>query len=158
MDKTGKEEKPIRYVYGFTTSHGLLLDLDNTTLGETRKIAKKYMERFKLEGYLILRSSQNNYHVVFNKYMSWKKVLACLFKIVWYYHYHKHGIKPSLTFWAILQACKETETLRVSRKERKSIPKVIQTKGKTDKLINDYLEFMKVMLDIKHKHKSKTLK
>lgn len=142
--KVLKKEKP-KFVYGFTTSHGLLLDLDNTTLDETRKIAKKYMERFKLEGYVILRSSQNNYHVVFNRYLSWKKVLSCLFKIVWFYHFHKHGSKPSLTFWAILQACKETETLRISMKERKAVPKVIQTKGKIDKLIKDYLDFMREM-------------
>jgi hypothetical protein len=131
-----------KFVYGFTTGHGLLLDLDNTTLKETRNITEKYMKRFKLEGYMILKSSQNNYHVVFNKYLSWKKVLSCLFKIVWYYHYHKHGAKPNLTYWAILQACKQSETLRISTKKRKNAPKIISTKGKTDKLIRDYLEFM----------------
>lgn len=143
MKKT-KAHKP-KFVYGFTTSHGLLLDLDHTTLKETIWIADKYLERFKLGGYLILRSSENNYHVVFNRYMTWKKVLGCLFKIVWYYHYHKHGAKPSLTFWAILQACKESETLRISTKKQKSKPKIIKRKGKTDKLIKDYIEFSEVM-------------
>jgi hypothetical protein len=142
--KETRKEKP-KFVYGFTTTHGLLLDLDNTTLAETRKIAKKYMERFKLQGYMILRSSENNYHVVFNRYLSWKKVLNYLFKIVWYYHYHQHGIKPSLTYWAILQACKESETLRISRKENKAKPRIIETKGKNDKLIRDYKNFMREM-------------
>jgi hypothetical protein len=129
------------FVDGFTTSKGLMLDLDNATLGETKKIALKYYNRFKLEGYIILRSSQNNYHVVFNKYLSWRKTLEYLFKIVWYFHYHKHGIKPSLTSWAILQACKTSETLRISTKKHKRKPVVVALYGKTDKLIKDFLEY-----------------
>jgi hypothetical protein len=29
------------------------------------------MEWFKLEGFIILKSSENNYHVVFNRRVSW---------------------------------------------------------------------------------------
>ena len=124
---------------GFTTNKGLLLDLDNTTLKETKKIAEKYVKRFKLEGFLVVRSSENNYHIIFNRYLSWKKTIEYLFKIVWLYHYHKHGDKSHLTFWAILQACKGSSTLRISKKKHKRVPHVIGTWGKTDKLINDYM-------------------
>jgi len=129
------------YVEGFTTNKGLMLDLDQTTLRETKKIAKKYCKRFKLEGFLILRSSTNNYHVVFNKYLSWSKTLEYLFKIVWNYHYYQHGEKPHLTFWAILQACKQSETLRISSKKHKRKPCVVLLNGKDDKLISDYLRY-----------------
>jgi len=136
-----------KFVYGFTTDKGLLLDLDNTTLADTRKIAKKYCNRFKLEGFLILKSSQNNYHVVFNKYLTWKKAIEYLFKIVWNYHYYEHGSKPSLTSWAILQACKKSMTLRISKKKHKKIPKIIESFGKNDKLIMDYNEFFTMNID-----------
>jgi hypothetical protein len=121
----------------------LLLDLDNTTLKESSAIAEKYTNRFRLKGYLILRSSDNNYHVVFNRYLTWKKTLEYLFKIVWRYHYHEHGIKPSLTYWAILQACKGSETLRISTKNKKRTPKIVRKHGKIDKLCKDYTEYMR---------------
>jgi hypothetical protein len=139
----GKRKIPHKYVYGFTTTKGLLLDLDNTTLKESSAIAEKYMNRFHLKGYLILRSSENNYHVVFNHYLTWKKTLEYLFKIVWRYHYHEHGVKPSLTYWAILQACKGSETLRISTKNHKRMPRIVRKHGETDKLCKDYVEYMK---------------
>jgi hypothetical protein len=138
----GKSNTHRNYVYGFTTTKGLLLDLDNTTLKESSAIAEKYMNRFRLEGYLILRSSENNYHVVFNRYLTWKKTLEYLFKIVWRYHYHEHGVKPSLTSWAILQACKGSETLRISTKNHKRMPRIVRKHGATDKLCKDYVEYM----------------
>ena len=127
-------------VFGFTTRRGLMLDLDNTTLTEATQIANKYMKRFGLQGYVIMRSSVNNYQVVFNRYMTWRHTLSCLFKIVWRYHFHEHNIHPGLTNWAMLQACNGLMTLRISWKKRKKPPKVIKVVGKTDKLIFDYLK------------------
>lgn len=138
------KKHPNPYVLGFTTDKGLLLDLDNTTLHETRQIAKKYTRRFKLEGYLIMKSSQNNYHIIFNRYLTWKTALEYLFKIVWSYHYYEHGSKPSLTNWAILQACKRSMTLRISNKNRKPKPRLIEKRGKTNKLIDDYLSYTNI--------------
>jgi hypothetical protein len=128
-------------IEGFTTNNGLLLDLDNTTLHETRQIAKKYLKKWNLEGYLIAKSSQNNYHIIFNKYLPWETTLEYLFKIVWTYHYHKHNDKPHLTNWAILQTIKHSCTLRISNKHEKKPPTIIETKGKTENLIKDYLAF-----------------
>ena len=75
-----KLNTPPNFTEGFTTTHGLLLDLDDTTLTETRKIAKTYLKRFKLEGYQIMRSSQNNYHIIFNRYLTWKTTCSLLKK------------------------------------------------------------------------------
>jgi FMN phosphatase YigB (HAD superfamily) len=143
----GKSKKHRKYVCGFTTIKGLLLDLDNTTLKESSAIAEFYCKRFRLKGYLIARSSENNYHVVFNRYLTWKKTLEYLFKIVWRYHYHEHGMKPSLTYWAILQACKGSETLRISKKNHKAVPKVVRCYGETDKLCRDYMEYVRELND-----------
>ena len=135
---TSNKRKPI---IGFTTSRGLILDLDSTTLKEAKWIADKYCRRFKLQGYLIMRSSTFNYHVIFNRPLRWPSVIEMLFKIAWYYHYHKHGVKPRLMNWAILQAIKHSCTLRIGPKGRKKPPKAAFQYGKNDKLIRDYLQF-----------------
>ena len=136
-----KNKKPNNFVEGFTTSKGLMLDLDNTSLKETKSISEHYCKRFKLEGYLILRSSPNNYHVVFNRYLSWRKTTEYLAKIQWRHMYHRHGDKPHLIFWITLQLCKGSETLRISSKKHKHKPHVVLFYGKTDKLINDYMQY-----------------
>jgi hypothetical protein len=133
--------KKTNYAAGFTTDKGLILDLDNTSLRETKKIAEKYFNRFKLEGYLIMRSSAGSHHIIFNRYLTWKTVMEYLFKIVWLYHYYKHEDKPHLTLWAMLQACKRSETLRISTKKHKRKPRVVLLNGKKDKLIKDYLQY-----------------
>jgi len=121
-----------------------MVDLDQTTLKETKYIANKYLNRFKLQGYLILRSSQNNYHIIFNRYLTWKKTIECLFKIVWKYHYYYHQEKPHLTSWAILQICKGSLTLRISAKQNKHKPTIMCSCGLSDKLISDYLAYYNV--------------
>ena len=85
------------------------------------------MKVYKLEGYLIIKSSKDNYHIVFNKYLTWKKITKILFN------------QYICIRWAIWQMRKGELTLRVSRKNGKNKPKIIITTGKTDKLINDYL-------------------
>jgi len=132
-------------IVGFTTSNALLLDLDGTTLTETKTIANTYLERFNLGGYQIMRSSQNNYHIIFNNYFEWKDVCTMLTKICWMFHYHKHGSKPHLTNWVILQIVKQSCTLRISEKGKKKPPKLICTKGKTDRLINDYNQIREIV-------------
>ena len=151
MDKTTKKGKPINYVVGFTTSHGLLLDLDGIPLTKVKALAKYYCARFKLQGYLIARSSQNNYHVIFNRYLSWPTTLEYLFKVVWNFHYHNHGSMPHLTNWAILQAIKHSQTLRIGSKDNKKPPKTVFIQGKTQSLIRDYLHFRS---EAEHEHNS----
>jgi len=54
------------YCIGFNTDRGLMLDLDNMKLCKALRIAETLLERYKLEGFLLIRSSHKNYHVVFN--------------------------------------------------------------------------------------------
>lgn len=145
MGRTGHTRK-LNYVVGFTSSHGLMLDLDRTTLREAKQLATYYNKRFKLQGYLIARSSPSNYHVIFNRYLTWPTVLEYLFKIVWHYHFHGHGSRPSLTNWAILQAVKHSCTLRIGCKGKKKPPKIIYRNASghslfpgKNSLIRDYL-------------------
>lgn len=132
------------YTIGFTTDKGLMLDLDKTTWTEALEIAYKTTNKFDLKGFLIAKSSENNYHVVFDKFLSWETTLEILFKLVWSYHYHGHGCKPELTNWAMLQAIKHSITLRISQKigykKNKPRPKIMLIKGKKQQLIKEYLD------------------
>lgn len=112
---------------GFRTSKGLMLDFDNMTQGKARRLAQALMKRYKLEGYLLIKSSDKSYHVVFNRYLTWKTILQVVFSLV-----------VCIT-WGVHQARKGYLTLRISRKNNKNKPKIVRKVGKTDKLINEYL-------------------
>ena len=48
-----------------------MLDLDDVPFKTAKYWALRTMEWFKLEGFIILKSSKNCYHVVFNREVSW---------------------------------------------------------------------------------------
>lgn len=140
MNKEGTD-----YLIGFTTNKGLMLDLDKTTKKEAKQIATYYCKKFKLEGYMIIKSSPFNYHVIFNKYLQWRTTCEYLMSIAWRYYYHEHGEKAGLIRWCMLQVIKQSETLRISKKYKKSKPCIIEESGKTNKLIRDYREYIQIM-------------
>lgn len=147
-------EKKVKYIAGYTTNKGVLLDLDRTTLAEALYIAKKLMKKHGLEGYLIIQSSDLNHQIVFNKkYRSWAKVLEIIFKLVWRFHYYEHQRMPSLTHWAILQACKKSCTLRVNGKCQKGSPRILMKIGRQDKIIKEYLEIYETFNNKENKEK-----
>jgi len=116
------------YCVGFVTTRGVLLDLDNMTLKKAKWIAKTLLYEFKLEGFILIRSSSNNYHAVFNKYVSWKKITQVLFS------------RYECVRYAVQQMQNGHLTLRISKKNGKNKPKVLLKVGETNKLIKDYLE------------------
>jgi len=69
------------YCIGFNTDRGLMLDLDNMKLCKALRIAETLLERYKLEGFLLIRSSHKNYHVVFNRYLCWRTITKILFSL-----------------------------------------------------------------------------
>ena len=112
----------------FQTDKGLVLDVDNMTFRKAKSLAEGYLRIYKLEGYLIVKSSEMHYHIVFNRYLTWKKILHIIFSTV------------ACIAWGCHQARKEKLTVRVSKKNGRNKPKIILQKGKTDKLISDYLK------------------
>jgi hypothetical protein len=116
------------YCIGFNTDRGVILDLDNMKFKKALWIANTLMERYKLEGFLLIRSSRKNYHVVFNRYLSWKTITKILFS------------QYECIRYAVFQMKEGMLTLRVSTKNGKDRPKILLTVGKTDKLIAEYLE------------------
>lgn len=133
-------EKGYYGITGFTTEEGIILDLDNTTLEEAKKIAFCYLKEFKLQGFIIMKSSKNNYHVIFDKVLKWKSVVSILSAIMYDFYFEKHDEKPHLTKWIIQQFIKCSETVRLNEKGKKPIPKFIYEYGKQQGLINSYIE------------------
>lgn len=121
------------YCIGFVTTDGVLLDLDNMTFKKANWIAKTLLEEFKLEGFLLIRSSVRSYHIVFNKYISWRKITKVLFS------------RYECVRYAVQQIQNGHMTLRISKKNGKNKPKLLVKVGKTDKLIRDYLEVFEKM-------------
>lgn len=120
------------YCIAFSTDRGLMLDLDNMKFRKALWIAETLMERYKLEGFLLIRSSRKNYHVVFNRYLRWKTITKILFS------------QYECTRYAVYQMKEGKLTLRVSSKNGKDRPIILLTVGKTDKLIREYLEAYRI--------------
>jgi hypothetical protein len=106
------------------------------SLKDVKYWAKKAMDRFKLEGFIALKSSDNNYHVVFNRPVSWDENMQI---VAWVALLSNN---PMLQKWHLLQCIKRKgSTLRVSAKGDKPSPRVVYRYGRQDKMIREFLEF-----------------
>jgi len=116
------------YVVGFMTDRGLIMDLDNMTYRKVRWLARTLCREHKLEGYIIVRSSERSYHLIFNRFLTWKTITTILGKM-W-----------EAQRWFVFQLREGYLTLRVSTKNGKNKPKIVFKTGKTNKLIADYMD------------------
>jgi hypothetical protein len=134
----GNMGKSMNYSIGFTTRKGVCLDLDSVSQTKAEKIADYRLSKHNLEGYLLIQSSKNHFHVVFNRYTSWRTTLQIIFS-TW-----------KCIEWGVWQAIKGELTLRISPKNGRNLPKIVKRVGKTDKLIRDYLEIYEDYFKIYH--------
>ena len=116
------------FCIGFRTKRGIVLDLDNMTVKKATWIAETLLKEHRLEGYLLVRSSEKSYHVVFKRYLSWRTITKILFSLYECIRYAVFQMKDGFL------------TLRISRKNGKDKPKILLKRGEQDKLIKDYLE------------------
>jgi hypothetical protein len=123
------------FCIGFNTDRGVLLDLDNMTFRSALRTAETLLKQYRLEGFLLIKSSPKNYHVVFNRYLSWKKITMIVCS------------KYECLRWAIFKLREGQLTLRISKKNGKNKPKVVRQMGKSDKLVKDYLEVYEIFKD-----------
>lgn len=119
---TTKAECKVNFhgIVGYTTSNGLLLDLDAVTQQEAEAMADYINKRWRLNGWLLMQSSQSNYHLIFNRRMRWKRIVSILAAIVF-----KYPKLVGLQKWFILQCIKGACTLRVTHKFEKPAPKFL---------------------------------
>lgn len=104
-----------------------------------RDWARRAMKWHRLEGFLLLKSSNNNYHAVFNRKVDWSDNMRV---VAWVALLSR---KPKLQRWLLMQCIKQGATLRVGPKGDKSPPRIIYRNGREDGQIREFLEFRKLV-------------
>jgi hypothetical protein len=151
-----KADKKTKGIVGYSSISTVLLDLDNmsfrTAMFWTLKILKLFrsrktdkwrpQKRIDLEGFLLLKSSKNHYHVVYNKTVSLLEnqnvvAWACLLT---------HKIE--LMQWFVMQIIKGSFTLRIGKKGDKPAPRIVFRYGKQDSEIENYMNIRKAFRNV----------
>lgn len=140
-----REQSNPKYLFGFTDTETVKLDFDDTPLNDVNYWARRTSFWFRLGGFSVLKSSENHYHAVFNRPVSWAenvRIMAWVSLL--------SGKKP-LHRWFLMQCIKQGSTLRVSRKGSKPSPRVVFRYGKQDSQIKGFLEYRKLVKRISEK-------
>jgi len=140
--KLKAESNNLKFIMGITDIETVKLDFDNISFKTVKYWAFRTMKWFKLEGFIILKSSENNYHVVFNRPVSWSENMRI---VAWV---SLLSGNPMLEKWFLMQCIKEASTLRVSPKGNKPPPRIVYRYGKQDKQIRDFLVYRKLAKSI----------
>ena len=124
---------------GYIDTETVKLDLDNTSFQKAKHWASLALKKFKLGGFLILKSSKNCYHVVFNRTVSWSENMS----IVAWISLRSHNRK--LQKWFAMQCIKMESTLRVSSKGSKPSPRTVFRQGKQTNEIKNFIKYRKLV-------------
>lgn len=127
-------------VIAVTNKETVKLDLDGMSLRLAKKWSTTTMKYHKLKGFILLKSSKNHYHAVFDRKVSWAKNMS----IVAWVSLMSHN--DELLKWFRMQCIKGDSTLRVSPKEDKKSPRIVYRFGSQDNRIKHYLECRKIAL------------
>jgi hypothetical protein len=133
-------------ILGYTDTSTVKLDYDKMKLKKVKYYAQRIKKWFRLEGFIILKSSKDSYHVLFNKTVSWTRNAeimgwACFIS----------SFNLPLMRYVVMQLIKKQSTLRVGFKRRKSYPKIVFRSGKQNCEIKYFLEYRKFILEIERK-------
>jgi len=136
------EKWNLNSILGCTDDETVMLDFDNTPFKTVRYWALRTMRWHKLEGFIILKSSKDNYHVVFNRSVLWTENM----RIVAWVSLLSHN--SMLQKWFVMQCIKEGSTLRVSPKRNKPSPRIVYRYGKQDREIRSFLAYRNLIKNI----------
>ena len=129
-------------ILGFSDRKTVKLDLDEMSFKLVMYWAMFVLEKFRLEGFIILKSSKNCYHVVFDRYVAWDENLS----IVGWVAILSKSLK--LKDYLAMQCIKMSSTLRVSAKGKKPCPRIVFRDGSQDHAIKDFLEYRQLINQI----------
>jgi len=132
-------------ILGLSDRHTVMLDFDEMSFKLAFYWAMFALEKFKLGGFIILKSSKNHYHVVFDRYVdSWEENSST---IAWVAIVSKSV--PLLRYLA-MQCIKMNPTLRISQKGEKPSPRIVPNGryGNQDHAIKDFLEYRQLIKQI----------
>ena len=129
-------------VIGYTDRNTVKLDFNNVSYNKVKSVSKWLKKRFNLEGFIILRSSEDSYHVVFNRSVTWEENM----KIIGFASFmcSDHFKNNNVMSWAIMQMIKGSSTLRISTKFYKHRPRIIYKEGSQDKEIKAFREYREI--------------
>lgn len=123
-------------VLGFTDQETLKCDFDDCKFGDAKQLAEKITKRFKMGGYILLRSSKDNYHAIFDREVTWSENISIM---SWVALTFKN--KTGFLRWFLLQGIRQASTLRVSSKKEKSSPRIVFRFGCQKNQIEGFLLF-----------------
>jgi hypothetical protein len=126
-------------ILGFTNRITVKLDLDEMSFKLVMYWAMFVLEKFRLEGFIILKSSKNCYHVVFDRYVTWDENLS----IVGWVAIISKSIK--LKDYLAMQCIKMSSTLRIAPKGGKPSPRPVFRYGSQDHAIKDFLKYRQLI-------------
>jgi len=133
-----------RPILGYSDTETVMLDLDDTAFRVVKYWALRTMKWFKLGGFIILKSSEKCYHVVYNRKVSWSENMRIVAWVALLSRIEK------LKKWFLMQCIKESSTLRVSPKRTKSSPRIVYRHGRQDEQIRSFLRYRR---KIKNMHR-----
>jgi hypothetical protein len=133
-----------KFILGYTDTETVKLDLDDMPFQRAKHWALETAKQFRLRGFIILKSSKDSYHVVFDKPVSWVRNVAI---VAWVCLMAKHR---KLTEWLIMQCIKQASTLRLSPKKEKQSPRMVYRRGKQSQQIRNFLHYRKLVQTMLH--------
>jgi len=102
--------------------------------------ARRTCRKYKLQGFRILKSSEGNYHVVFNRSVSWKENVEIMSWASITIE-GKQLKKCPLTKYVLMCGIQTVSCLRISKKNKKPRPRTVFKFGKQNNEIKNYLQF-----------------
>jgi hypothetical protein len=130
---TDQKSNPSKPILGYSDTSTVKLDFDNTPFKVVKYWALRAMKWFRLRGFIILKSSKNHYHVVFDRAVSWERNIHSMAWVA--LESGNWKIQKYLT----MQCIKESSTLRLSSKTDKPVPRIVYRQGKQEREIKNYL-------------------
>ena len=132
-------------ILGISDTETVKLDFDNVPFKTVKYWAERAVNWFQLQGFLILKSSESSYHVVFNRTVSWLENVKIMAWIA------MESQIAKLKDYSLMQCIKMSSTLRVSPKKEKQPPRIVYRHGKQDGEIENYLLYRRLIKNIMRK-------
>ena len=136
-------------ILGVSDEETVKLDFDQTPFSRVKYWALKALKRFKLQGFIILKSSKNCYHVIFDRALSWTENMSIVAWVALLSH--NEGLRRYL----IMQCIKKCSTVRVSSKGEKASPRIVYRCGNQSENIREFLKNRQLIREISQKMREK---
>ena len=115
------------------------LDFDGEVFRKVKYWAERGLENFRVGGYVILKSSRDHYHVLFNRTVCWEvntKIMAWVAVL---------SRNAGLRKWVLMQLIKGASTLRVSCKGDKASLLIVFREGRQDQETGAFVRWRRLI-------------